>query len=119
MVSIEDDSSGDSDADDDDFKPGEESDVADEFDSNVGTTDSEASAKGSGSGSGSDDESDAKSKKKKEKKVKKEKKEKKSKSVIYIFTFNYITLSYIPSGILESSLWVSLGKPSANSIDVE
>jgi len=76
----EDDSSGDSDADDDDFKPGEESDVADEFDSNVGTTDSEASAKGSGSGSGSDDESDAKSKKKKEKKVKKEKKEKKSKS---------------------------------------
>jgi len=77
----EDDSSGDSDSDDDDFKPGEESDVAEEFDSNVGTTDSEASAKGSGSGGGSGDDSDAKSKKKKkEKKVKKEKKEKKSKS---------------------------------------
>nr|CAG4642375.1 EOG090X02Z1 [Evadne anonyx] len=76
------DDSSDSDGDDDDFKPGEESDVALEFDSNVGTTDSEASAKGSGSdaGSSSDDGSSKKKKEKKVKKVKKEKKERKSKS---------------------------------------
>jgi len=78
------DSSGDSDEDDDDFKPGEESDVAEEFDSNVGTSDSDASDKsavGSG-GDGSDhgSGSDAKtSKKKKEKKAKKERKEKEPK----------------------------------------
>nr|SVE73448.1 EOG090X02Z1 [Daphnia atkinsoni] len=79
---IGDDSGGDSDENDEDFKPGEESDVAEEYDSNVATTDSDASdgsagakassmAKTGSDGSGSD----SKSKKKKDKKEKKEKKE--------------------------------------------
>nr|SVE70315.1 EOG090X02Z1 [Daphnia similis]SVE70939.1 EOG090X02Z1 [Daphnia similis]SVE71570.1 EOG090X02Z1 [Daphnia similis]SVE72203.1 EOG090X02Z1 [Daphnia similis] len=82
---VGDDSGGDSDENDEDFKPGEESDVAEEYDSNVATTDSEASdasvgAKGSTGKAGSDDnDSDSKSKKKKDKKEKKEKKEKKVK----------------------------------------
>nr|CAG4646112.1 EOG090X02Z1 [Macrothrix elegans] len=75
------DSDGESDETDEDFKPGEESDVAEEYDSNVATTDSDASdASGkSGSGSGSDSKSKKKKKEKKEKKQKKEKKEKKEK----------------------------------------
>ncbi|XP_046646508.1 FACT complex subunit Ssrp1-like isoform X2 [Daphnia pulicaria] len=98
---IGDDSGGDSDENDEDFKPGEESDVAEEYDSNVATTDSEASdasggAKASsavktssavkassaakaGSGSGSDSDSSSKKKKKKDKKEEKEKKEKEPK----------------------------------------
>nr|SVE80011.1 EOG090X02Z1 [Daphnia magna] len=82
---VGDDSGGDSDENDEDFKPGEESDVAEEYDSNVATTDSEASdasvaAKGSAGKAGSDDnDSDSKSKKKKDKKEEKEKKEKKEK----------------------------------------
>nr|CAG4641539.1 EOG090X02Z1 [Eurycercus lamellatus] len=78
-------SSGDSDENDEDFKPGEESDVAEEYDSNVATSDSDASdgsskvkskskSKGDDDVSGSD--SDAKSTPKKKKKDKKEKKEK-------------------------------------------
>nr|SVE74077.1 EOG090X02Z1 [Daphnia barbata] len=85
---IGDDSGGDSDENDEDFKPGEESDVAEEYDSNVATTDSEASdasagAKTSNIGkadSDSEDDSDSKSKKKKAKKEKKEKKESKKSS---------------------------------------
>nr|CAG4644640.1 EOG090X02Z1 [Leptodora kindtii] len=70
-----DESDGDSDDNDEDFKPGDESDVAEEYDSNVATTDSDDSASGGG---GSDDDSDSKSKKKKDKKDKKPEKEKKA-----------------------------------------
>nr|CAG4637664.1 EOG090X02Z1 [Chydorus sphaericus] len=83
---IGDDSSENSDETDEDFKPGEESDVAEEYDSNVATSDSDASGgsskakskskkKESGSGSGSD--SEAKSTPKKKEKKEKEKKNKK------------------------------------------
>nr|CAG4650818.1 EOG090X02Z1 [Simocephalus serrulatus]SVE94132.1 EOG090X02Z1 [Simocephalus serrulatus] len=80
---VGDDSSGDSDEEDEDFKPGEESDVAEEYDSNVATTDSDASeASGGGKASKpakgrSDSGSDSDSKSKKKKKEPKEKKEKK------------------------------------------
>nr|SVE75647.1 EOG090X02Z1 [Daphnia hispanica] len=81
---VGDDSGGDSDENDEDFKPGEESDVAEEYDSNVATTDSDASDASAGAkassigkaGSGGSD-SDSKPKKKKDKKEKKEKKESK------------------------------------------
>nr|CAG4649173.1 EOG090X02Z1 [Scapholeberis mucronata]SVE93510.1 EOG090X02Z1 [Scapholeberis mucronata] len=68
-------SSGDSDENDEDFKPGEESDVAEEYDSNVATTDSDdsdasggAKPRKAGSDSGSDSDSKPKKKDKKEKK---------------------------------------------------
>ena len=80
-------SSGDSDENDEDFKPGEESDVAEEYDSNVATSDSDASEGTAGAKANSDPGSDSDSRsKKKEKKDKKEKKESKktssSKSVV-------------------------------------
>nr|CAG4646893.1 EOG090X02Z1 [Megafenestra aurita]SVE92283.1 EOG090X02Z1 [Megafenestra aurita] len=84
-------SSGDSDEEDEDFKPGEESDVAEEYDSNVATTDSDASDGSGGGGkaskpakagseSGSDSDSKSKKKKHKEKKEKEKKEPKKSSS---------------------------------------
>ncbi|XP_058461850.1 FACT complex subunit Ssrp1 [Malaya genurostris] len=67
---------------DEDFNPNQaESDVADEFDSNVEST-SDDDSEGAGSGGGSDDSSKKKKKEKKEKKekrVRKERKEKRSK----------------------------------------
>ena len=89
FLRLGDDSSENSDETDEDFKPGEESDVAEEYDSNVATSDSDASGgsskakskskkKESGSGSGSDSEAKS-TPKKKEKKEKEKKKKKESK----------------------------------------
>nr|CAG4650014.1 EOG090X02Z1 [Sida crystallina] len=69
-------SDGDSDSEtDEDFKPGEESDVAEEYDSNVATSDSEAGSDASAGkgGAGSGDSDDGKSSAKKKKAEKKEK----------------------------------------------
>lgn len=80
-------SSGDSDENDEDFKPGEESDVAEEYDSNVATTDSDDSdasggAKPRKAGSDSGSDSDSKPKKKEKKEKKESKKSSSSKSAV-------------------------------------
>nr|CAG4636018.1 EOG090X02Z1 [Eubosmina coregoni]SVE69692.1 EOG090X02Z1 [Eubosmina coregoni] len=76
-------SSGDSDENDEDFKPGEESDVAEEYDSNVATSDSDASEGTAGAKANSDpgSDSDSRSKKKDKKEKKESKKTSSSKSV--------------------------------------
>ena len=96
------DSGSDSDETDEDFKPGEESDVAEEYDSNVATTDSDdsgasgggkgsgggkVSGKGKGSGSDSDAKPSEKKKKKPEKKESKEAKTEKKKPAVGFFYF--------------------------------
>ena len=77
-------SSGDSDENDEDFKPGEESDVAEEYDSNVATSDSDASEGTAGAKANSDpgSDSDSRSKKKDKKEKKESKKTSSSKSVV-------------------------------------